>query len=148
MTIKRKGRLYTHERLADDGDVKTASDRSFGIVFAVVFLIIGLWPFLFGGMVRWWSLAIATVFVVLAAIRPGLVAPLNRLWTKLGLLLNSIVSPLVMGLLFYLVITPFALVIRAMGKDLLNLKQDQMAASYWIEREPPGPAPDTIRNQF
>jgi hypothetical protein len=117
-------------------------------VFAVVFVIIGLWPFLFGGMVRWWSLAIATIFVVLAAIRPGLLAPLNRLWTKLGLLLNSIVSPIVMGLLFYLVITPFALFIRLTGKDLLHLRRDPEAASYWIQREPPGPAPETIKNQF
>ena len=128
--------------------MKTSSDRSFGIVFAVVFALIGLWPFLFGGMVRWWSLAIAAVFAVLAAIRPELLAPLNRLWTKLGLLLNSIVSPIVMGLLFYLIITPFALFMRLTGKDLLHLKHDPKAQSYWILREPPGPSPETIKNQY
>jgi hypothetical protein len=87
--------------LADDGVIETSSDRSFGIVFAVVFAIIGLWPFLFGGMVRWWSLAIAAAFLAAALIRPAVLAPLNRLWTKFGLLLNGIVSPLVMGLLFF-----------------------------------------------
>ena len=78
----------------------------------------------------------------------GLLAPLNRLWFRFGLLLNSIVSPIVMGLLFYLIITPFALFMRLTGKDLLHLRRDPEAASYWIQREPPGPAPDTIKNQF
>lgn len=148
MTNKRKRADWTHERLTDDGIVKTSSDRSFGIVFAAVFAVIGLWPFLFGGAVRWWSLAIATVFVVLAALRPGQLAPFNRLWFKFGLLLNSIVSPIVMGLLFYLIITPFALFMRLTGKDLLHLKHDPKAQSYWILREPPGPSPETIKNQY
>jgi predicted membrane metal-binding protein len=139
---------WTHERLADDGVVKRSSDRSFGIVFAVVFAVIGLLPFLFGGAVRWWSFAVAIGFVTVAAIRPELLAPLNRLWFKFGLLLNRIVSPLVMGLLFYLIITPFALFMRLTGKDLLHLRRDPEAASYWIQREPPGPAPDTIKNQY
>jgi uncharacterized membrane protein len=148
VSTKGQGRASTHERLADGGVVKSSSDRSFGVVFAVVFAFIGLWPFLFGGSVRWWSLAIAAVFVVLAAVRPGLLAPLNRLWTKLGLLLNAIVSPLVMGLLFYVVFTPFALFMRLTGKDLLHLKRDPEAHSYWILREPPGPSPETIKNQY
>ena len=148
MSTKGKGHVSTHERLADDGVIKTSSDRSFGIVFAVVFAIIGLWPFLFGGTVRWWSLAIAAAFLAGAVIRPGVLAPLNRLWTRFGLLLNRIVSPLVMGLLFFLVITPFALVMRITGKDLLRLKRDPEARSYWIPREPPGPSPETIKNQY
>ena len=148
MTVKSKGGASTHERLADDSAVKGSSDRSFGIVFAVVFALIGLWPFLFGGLVRWWSLAIALGFAAVTVARPGLLAPLNRLWFKFGLLLNSIVSPIVMGLLFYLIITPFALFMRLTGKDLLHLRRDPEAASYWIQREPPGPAPDTIKNQF
>lgn len=148
MSTKGKGRVSTHERLADDGVIETSSDRSFGIVFAVVFAIIGLWPFLFGGMVRWWSLAIAAAFLAAALIRPAVLAPLNRLWTKFGLLLNGIVSPLVMGLLFFVVITPFALAVRLTGKDLLRLKRDPEAESYWIPREPPGPLPETIKNQY
>lgn len=148
MSTKGQGQVSTHERLADDGDIKTSTDRSFGIVFAVVFAIIGLWPFLFGGPLRWWSLAIAAVFLAVALIRPALLAPLNRLWTKFGLLLNRIVSPLVMGMLFFVVITPFALVMRMKGKDLLRLKRDPEAESYWIPREPPGPSPETIKNQY
>ena len=148
MTNRSERADWTHERLADDGVVKSSSDRSFGIVFAVVFAVIGLWPFLFGGMVRWWSLAIALGFAAVTIARPGLLAPLNRLWFRFGLLLNSIVSPIVMGLLFYLIITPFALFMRLTGKDLLHLKHDPKAQSYWILREPPGPSPETIKNQY
>ena len=148
MAAKRKNPGSTHERLAEDGGVKSSSDRSFGIVFATVFGVIGLWPLLDDGGVRWWSLAIALVFAAVATVRPGLLAPLNRLWFKFGLLLNSIVSPIVMGLLFYLIITPFALCMRLTGKDLLHLKHDPKAQSYWILREPPGPSPETIKNQY
>ena len=138
----------THERLADNEEIKGSSDRSFGVVFAVVFTIIGLWPLISSPNVRWWSLAIAFAFAGVAFVRPSLLAPLNRLWLKFGLLLNRIVSPLVMGLLFFVVITPIGLIMRAAGKDLLNLKFDPKANSYWIEREPPGPAPESIKNQF
>lgn len=148
MTANNKQQGDTHERLADDDIVKGSSDRSFGIVFAVVFLLIGLWPLLDGGAVRWWSLAVAFVFAVLAAIRPGLLAPVNRLWLRLGLLLNRIVSPLVMALLFYLIITPLAFLMRLTGKDPLRLKYDPEVRSYWIAREPPGPSPESIKNQF
>ena len=98
----------THERLSDNETVKGSSDRSFGLVFAAVFTIIGLWPLISSSGVRWWSLAIALVFAGVAFARPSLLAPLNLLWTKFGLLLNRIVSPLVMGLLFFVVITPIA----------------------------------------
>ena len=138
----------THERLSDNETVKGSSDRSFGLVFAAVFTIIGLWPLFSSSGVRWWSLAIALVFAGVAFARPSLLAPLNRLWTKFGLLLNRIVSPLVMGLLFFVVITPIALIMRATGKDQLHLKFDPKAKSYWIERKPPGPAPESIKNQF
>ena len=138
----------THERLVDDGVVKGSSDRSFGIVFAAVFAIIALWPLVGDSGVRWWALAIALGFAAVATVRPGLLAPLNQLWLKFGLLLNRIVSPLVMGLLFYLIITPFGLFMRLRGKDLLHLKHDPEARSYWILREPPGPSPETIKNQY
>ena len=138
----------THERLLVDEAIQGSSDRSFGVVFAVVFTIIGLWPLLDGPNVRWWSLAIAAGFAVVSAVRPGLLAPLNRLWLKFGLLLNRIVSPLVMGFLFYVVVTPIALMMRASGKDPLRLKYDAAARSYWIPREPPGPSPETIKNQY
>ena len=148
MTGRSRQSAATHERLVVDEVIQGSSERSFGLVFAVVFAIIGLWPLTGDGPVRWWSLAIGLGFAGVAVVRPALLAPLNRLWFKFGLLLNRIVSPLVMGLLFYLVITPFALVMRALGKDLLRLKRDPVAESYWIAREPPGPAPETIKNQY
>ncbi len=140
--------IGTHERLSDNEVIKGSSDRSFGLVFAVVFTIIGLWPLISSSGVRWWSLAIALVFAGVAFARPSLLAPLNLLWTKFGLLLNRIVSPLVMGLLFFVVITPIALIMRVARKEMLNLKFDRKAKSYWIERTPPGPAPESIKNQF
>ncbi len=138
----------THERLIVDGVIKGSSDRSFGFVIATVFAIVGLWPLASGKNVHEWALALALFCLVLAVVRPALLAPLNRLWFKFGLLLNRIVSPLVMGLLFYLIITPFALFMRLTGKDLLHLKHDPKAQSYWILREPPGPSPETIKNQY
>ncbi len=133
----------THERLSEDEVFKGSSDRSFGLVFAAVFTRIGLWPLLSEGGVRWWSLAIALMFAAPAIARPSALAPLNRLWTRFGLMLNRIVSPLVMGLLFYVVITPFGLIMCVAGKGLLRLRYDPGVKSYWIERDPPGPAPET-----
>ena len=117
-------------------------------MFCAVFLIIGVFPLLGGGSVRLWSLVVGGVFLGVALVRPVLLAPLNRLWLKFGLLLNRIVSPLVMGFLFYLVITPIALIMRVLGKDPLRLKYDAAVQSYWILRQPPGPSPETIKNQY
>ena len=138
----------THERLSAAQDIRVSSDRSFGIVMAVVFTIIGVWPLLSEGPPRWWALIVAALFCGLAFLRPALLAPLNRLWFRFGLLLNKITSPLIMGLLFYGVITPYAYILRWLGKDLLCLRFDPSAESYWIERKPPGPAPESIKRQF
>ncbi|MDP6390627.1 MAG: SxtJ family membrane protein [Alphaproteobacteria bacterium] len=137
-----------HEDLARHHAVETSSDRSFGLVFAAVFAVIGLWPLVDGGAPRWWAIGVAAAVAAAAALRPAVLAPLNRLWTRFGLLLHRIVNPLVMGLLFFLVVTPTGLLMRLFGKDLLRLRRDAAAASYWIERDPPGPAPDTMKNQF
>ena len=137
-----------HEDFARDDKVEGSSDRSFGFVFAAVFTLIGLWPLMGGGQVRIWALGIAAAFAVVVLARPGLLAPLNRLWTRFGLLLHKVVSPLIMGMLFYLTVTPIGLLMRAFGKDPLRLRPDPDAASYWIERDPPGPAPETMKNQF
>ncbi|MEK7246313.1 MAG: SxtJ family membrane protein [Pseudomonadota bacterium] len=137
-----------HETLARAGDVKAGSERAFGAVFAVVFLLVALWPLLDGASPRLWALALAALFLAAAVLAPALLAPLNRIWFRFGLLLHRIVSPLAMALLFYLTVTPTALVMRLAGKDPLRLKFDRAAKSYWIERAPPGPAPETMRNQF
>jgi predicted membrane metal-binding protein len=148
MMGKKPRYVAIHERLSDDEHIQASSDRVFGFVFAVVFCLIGLWPLLSDGSVRWWAVAAAVVLFGVAMARPTLLAPFNRLWTRFGLLLNKITNPLIMGLLFYGIITPFGLIMRWAGKDPLRLRFDPSAESYWIEREPPGPAPETIKNQF
>jgi len=117
-------------------------------VFAGVFVVISLLPLLGGRQIRLWTLMIAGVLVGVAVLWPGLLAPANRLWLAFGLLLHRVTSPLVLGLLFFLVFTPMGLLMRAIRKDPLRLRWDGSAKSYWIHRSPPGPEPDTMRNQF
>jgi hypothetical protein len=143
------GRSFvTHERLTREGSGRTSSDRAFGIVFAAVFGVVGLLPVLRGGPVRSWALALAGVLLVVALRRPALLAPFNRWWTAFGLLLHRVVSPLVMGLIFYGVVTPTGVLLRLGGKDPLNLAWDRNIDTYWIDRRPPGPTPDTMPRQF
>jgi len=137
-----------HESFQREEDVKSSSNRTFGLVFFVVFAIVSVWPVLFGNPLRWWSTPIAAAFLAVAFIVPGWLAPLNRLWTKLGLLMHKVVNPVIMGLLFFVAITPMALVLRLLGKDLLRLKRDPQATTYWIDRTPPGPSADSMRRQF
>lgn len=137
-----------HESYERSEDVRGSSDRSFGIVFAVVFAVIGLLPLLFGGGIRLWSLAVGGAFLLAALAFPSVLAPLNRIWLRFGLLLHKIVSPLILGIMFFLVITPMGVVMRALGKDLLRLRFDKAAPSYWIDRIPPGPPPESLKDQF
>jgi len=137
-----------HEDLTREQLVEGSSDRSFGVVFAVVFVVIAGWPLWYGEALRGWSAWVAAVFLLLAMARPALLAGLNRQWLKLGVLLGRVVSPIALGLLFYGVITPIGIALRLAGKDPLRLKFDRGAQSYWIRREPPGPPPDSMHNQF
>ncbi len=138
----------SHETYTREHEVKVGSERSFGLVFAAVFTLVGLFPLAGGHEARWWSLAVAAVFLVAALTVPRLLAPLNRLWFRFGLLLHKVVNPLVMGLLFFGTILPTGLILRALGKDPLRRSFDPGAKTYWIPREPPGPAPDSLKNQF
>lgn len=138
----------SHEDLTREEEVEGSSDRSFGVVFAVVFLIIALFPLLHAGAVRWWSVGVSAAFAVVAFTVPSILAVPNRLWMKFGLLLAKIVSPIALGILFYLVFTPIGLLMRLAGKDPMRLKADPNAKSYWIDREPPGPPPQSMTNQF
>ena len=114
-----------------------------------VFVVVGLWPLLSGdGTVRMWSLIVAALLFGVSVTVPGALSPFNTVWLKLGLLLSRIVNPIVLGLMFYLVITPFGLALKLFRKDLLNLQHDPSATSYWIQRKPPGPTPESMRNQF
>jgi len=138
----------THEDFSRQEKIKPSSDRSFGLVIATVFLIITFWPLIRGQPVRWWALGVAAVFAALALLWTAALAPLNTGWTKLGVLLYRVVSPIVLGLLFYVAVMPVGLLMRVLGKDPLRLRRDPDAASYWIDRMPPGPAPESMKNQF
>ena len=138
----------THESFSPATDVKVGSERAFGVVFATVFLIVGLFPLLGDGGVRYWALGVAGAFGGIALAMPRLLRPLNMVWFRFGMLLHSVVSPLVLGLLFFVTIMPTGLIMRLLGKDVLNLRRDNTAESYWIAREPRGPAPETMKNQF
>ena len=124
------------------------SDSGFGFVFAALFAVIGgaLWAG--RGSFAAWPFAVSGAFLAAAVFRPRLLGPLNRAWFRFGLLLSRIVSPVVLALLFYAVVTPTGLVMRLLGKDPLRLRFDRQADSYWIRRNPPGPRPAAMRNQF
>jgi predicted membrane metal-binding protein len=140
-------RAAAHESFERD-DVRVGSERAFGIVFAVVFAIVALWPLIGGHRIRYWALAIAIAILAVALIRPAILRPLNLLWFKVGLLLHHVVNPLVMGLIFLLGVVPTALIMRARGRDSMRLDAAKAAGTTWVERVPPGPAPDTMKNLF
>ena len=125
-------------------DVKISSNRSFGIVFFVVFLLITLYPLTYAGEIRIWSLIISIIFLILGLLNSKILAPLNKIWFKFGILLGKIVSPLIMGIIFFLVVTPIGFIMRLLGKDVLNLKYNKNK-SYWIEKNGPK---SKMKNQF
>ena len=125
-------------------DFKISSNRSFGIVFFVVFLLIALYPLTYDGEIRLWSLIISVIFLILGLLDSKILAPLNKIWFKFGVFLGKIVSPIIMGIIFFLVVTPIGLIMRSLGKDLLNLKYNKNK-SYWIEKNGPK---SIMKNQF
>ena len=117
-------------------EVEVGSERSFGIVFAVVFAIIAFWPPMFhGGSIRFWALAVAAVFLVLAFTAPHVLKPLNLIWFKFGMLLSKIIAPIVMGIIFFITVTPIGLIRRMKNPDPLGQAFDKDAESYWIVRD-------------
>lgn len=129
--------------------MKRGSDRGFGITFAVVFALLGgYFTVVTPSAAGPWLLGIAGAFLVVALMRPATLRPLNILWFKFGLLLHKVVSPLVMGMMFFLVITPFAIVMKLAKRDHLRLKFDAEQESYWVKREVPGPSPESFKKQF
>ena len=137
-----------HEDLTRDGDVVGASDRAFGLTLAVIASIIGTVRLVFGHDYALWWLGGGIVLAGIALAAPGVLAPLNRLWLRLGLVLYKVMNPLVMGLIFISAVVPTGLALRAFGKDPLRLRRDPTAASYWIVRDSPGPDAATMHNQF
>jgi hypothetical protein len=144
-----------HEDFSRKEEVKGSSDRSFGLTVGGILLAIAgvrtgldLWD---GAAPGWFEGLLAGIGLALVAFglaAPERLAPLNRAWTRLGLILFKVVNPVVLGLIYLTTIVPIGLSMRLMGRDLLNLKFDRRAASYWVVREPPGPAPETMIRQF
>ena len=128
-----------------NASIKMSSNRSFGLLFFIVFLAISLWPLISQGDLRLWAFILALIFFILGILNSKFLTPLNKLWMKFGLFLGSIVAPLVMGIVYFMVVTPVGLIMRSLGKDLLRMKKNKSAATYWIDREKQN---DTMKRQF
>lgn len=131
-----------------NAQVQISSGRSFGLVFAAVFLIVAIYPLINGQSVRLWAIVIAGSFLTLALLFPKSLEPANRLWMKFGELLHKIVSPVALGIVFFLAVLPTGLLLKLFGKDPLRLRFDTSVDSYWIKRDPPGPNAESLNNQF
>ena len=117
--------------------IKMNSNRNFGLVFFIIFLILGLWPITNGEEIRIWLILLAFIFLILGIMESKLLSPLNRLWFKFGIMLGAIVAPIVMSAIFFIVVTPIGIVMSIIGKDLLNKKHDKKKETYWIKRIKP-----------
>ena len=126
-------------------NIKIGSNKSFGIVFFLVFLLISIYPLTNNENVRYWSLIVSLIFLILGLLNSAILSPLNKLWFKFGIILGKIVSPLVMGIIFFLVVTPIGLLMKIFKKDLLNLTFNDKKKTYWIEKTEPK---SKMKNQF
>ena len=124
--------------------IKIGSNRSFGIVFFVVFLIISIWPLLDEKELRYWPLIVSIIFLILGILKSNILTPLNKVWFKFGILLGNIISPIIMAFIFFLVVTPISFIMKIFGKDILNLKKNNNS-SYWIKKDKQS---DSMRKQF
>ena len=124
--------------------IKLPSNRNFGIVFSIVFLIIAIWPILNQNEIRIWSIIISFIFLILGLINSKFLSPLNKSWFKFGLILGSVIAPIVMGIVFFFVVTPTGLIMKALGKDILALKRNKNN-TYWLEKDNSN---NNLKNQF
>ena len=124
--------------------IKLPSNRNFGIVFSIVFLIIAIWPILNQNEIRIWSIIISLIFLILGLINSKFLSPLNKAWFKFGLILGSVIAPIVMGIVFFFVVTPTGLIMKALGKDILGLKRNKNN-TYWLEKDNSN---NNLKNQF
>jgi len=125
-------------------NIKISSNRSFGVVFFLFFFIISIFPLLKNEDIKIWAVIVAIIFLILGLLNSSILYPLNKIWFKFGILLGNVVSPIVMGIVFYAVVTPTSIIVRMFGKDLLNLKKNNKK-SYWIEKLP---IKSKMKNQF
>lgn len=137
-----------HSQNSSAKEIARSSDRNFGLIMAAFFLIIALFPLMDHRAIRYWALVLSILFFGPAIIYPKVLSKLNIIWMQFGELLSKIVSPIALGLVFFFAITPFALVMRLIGKQTLDLRFEDKANSYWKIRRPPGPDPKSMKDQF
>ena len=125
-------------------NIKISTNRSFGIVFFLFFLILGLYPLFKNGDIRIWSIAVSIVFLILGLLNSKILSPLNKVWFKFGIILGNLVSPIVMGIVFFVIVTPTSLIMRVLGKNLLNLKKNNKK-TYWVVKSK---IKSKMKNQF
>ena len=125
-------------------DIKIGSNRSFGVVFFVVFLLIGLWPILKGNEIRIWSIVISLIFLILGILNSKILTPFNKVWFRFGIFLGNFISPIIMGIVFFLVVTQTGLIMKLFRKDLINLRKNN-SSTYWIEKKD---IKSSMKNQF
>ena len=136
------------ERLGHGDSPRGSSDRFFGLLFGAFWSLMAMAPLRKGEPIRAWAVILAAVFLVTSLIRPTLLGPLNQLWQRLGQLLQKLTNPIVMAVLYFSTIVPFGLIVRLLNRDVLRLKWDPGQTSYWIPRDPPGPRPESMKDQF
>jgi hypothetical protein len=146
--MKTSSDLDFPERVGYGEALKRSSDRAFGLIFTVFWSIIAVAPLREGGSIRIWAMILAVAFLVCVVVRPTMLVPLNRLWQRFARLLQTLTNTIVMTILYFLTIVPFGLIMRLMNRDVLRIKWDRACASYWIPRNPPGPPPDSMKDQF
>ena len=131
--------------MTNKSQIKISTNRSFGMVFFAFFLIVGLWPLINNETIRVWSIVISLIFLLLGLLNSKLLTPLNKIWFKFGIFLGSIIAPIAMGFVFFIVITPIGIFMRLLGKDILKKKYNKKEKSYWIYRDKTN---SSMRNQF
>jgi Saxitoxin biosynthesis operon protein SxtJ len=136
------------ERLGHDDGPFGSTDRFFGLLFSAVWGVVAMAALRRGGPIRAWAVGLAAAFLVTSLIRPTVLGPLNRLWQRLAQFLQRFANPIVMAVLYFSTIVPFALIMRLLDRDGLRLKWEPGQASYWIPRKPPGPQPESMKDQF
>ena len=127
-----------------NNEIKISSNKSFGIVFAIVFFLIGLWPIIKSNDIRIWSLILSIIFLILGLMNSSILTPLNKIWFRFGIFLGNFIAPVVMGIIFFFVVTPIGLIMRLLGRDLIKLKKNN-ENSYWIEKKD---TESSMRKQF
>jgi hypothetical protein len=137
-----------HEKSKDQEALRTGSDRTFGFLMAVIFLIIGLFPLWGGGVALFWSLATAGGLAFVASLFPRLLHQFNTAWCHFGRVLHLIMTPLIMGIVFFIIVTPMAIMFKLIGRDSLLRKFDPSVSTYWIEYNSRAPASESMRDQF